>query len=837
MIGRENTAMMPPVPIAALIRLARPWGLIALVAAAIPVAIAILARRRGRHAGRFSVALQCLAIGVAGAALSCPEGRFGKRADAPWMVFRDVSASTRGQGERDLSWSPDLSVETYRFADAILAPQQAPAGEETRIGPVLRLARAQAGRAAGVVVATDGRFHDSEWAGQAEALGRIGLEVLVVPLDRPPRDARIAELRADRLPDGRCELRVTVSSNAVQRRRLEVARGSGENGRLLERGLNLLNGDIATFRLTDPGAPADRSVTYHARLSQGDEFPENDAASAAAWPVRTVAAVVARESVEVPPGLGERSGVRALRRVSPADAPTTAAGWMDYAGVVLVDSGGTLLDDEQRAALAEYVRNGGGLVLVGAGPHAGPADREDPLNKTAALLVNPYERTPLKVIVVLDASGSMGEPGESARIKFDAAINAVMALKRHLTERDALAVITFSDEAKRVYDSGDGPPDFAALHDALAAVRPSGSTHVQPALIEATQAPSPAGLRGLVLLVSDLMAKEFDPQQIALRFRERKLSLAIVETRSPGDSEPPGRSLEKLAALLNAPRVRRETLAGLAEIFARFLRDARGEALRRGKFSVTAAPELFGRPPGALPDLDAYLLAAPQREAEVLARVGDDPILARRRVGLGRTVALAVPMDDPKSNRAWRASAQWEALLTAATRWVLAPEPDPRFTGTLRRTGGKFHVTVEATDSTGSMNLLELTAAAARGAEPAGGEETPLLQTAPGRYEARIDTGTGPVALAVRDPGGRVVWRSAGASTCPPEFQGIGPDWGNLRRLAELTGGQILAVGALPEAGRDLHAQTYRPLWAYLLCAALGVMLLDWALTRVRARA
>ncbi|HUU58849.1 MAG TPA: hypothetical protein VMZ50_04850, partial [Phycisphaerae bacterium] len=347
---------------------------------------------------------------------------------------------------------------------------------------------------------------------------------------------------------------------------------------------------------------------------------------------------------------------------------------------------------------------------------------------------------------------------------------------------------------------------------------------------------SPAGLRGLVLLVSDLMAKEFDPQEIAARFRERKLSLAIVETKSSGDSEPPGRSLEKLAALLNAPRIRRETLAGLAEIFARFLRDARGEALRRGNFSVTAAPELFGRPLAGLPDLDAYLLAAPQREAEVLARVGDDPILARRRVGLGRTVALVAPMDDRESNRVWRASPQWEALLAAATRWVLAPEPDPRFTGTLRRTAGKFHVTVEATDSTGPMNLLELTVATARGAEPAGVAEAPLLQTAPGRYEARIGAGTGPIALAVRDPAGRVVWRSAGASTCPPEFQGIGPDWENLRRLAELTGGRILAVADLPEAGRDLHARTYRPLWAYLLCAALGLMLLDWALTRVWAR-
>ena len=43
-----------------------------------------------------------------------------------------------------------------------------------------------------------------------------------------------------------------------------------------------------------------------------------------------------------------------------------------------------------------------------------------------------------------------------------------MALKRHLTRSDALAVIPFSDRARRVYDSGDGPPDFVRLRDALA---------------------------------------------------------------------------------------------------------------------------------------------------------------------------------------------------------------------------------------------------------------------------------------------------------------------------------------------------------------------------------
>ena len=824
-------------PIAIVVRFVHPWWLVALAAATVPVLLAARARRRGRRVGRFSVALQCIAVCAAVGALSAPEAMLGRTADAPWIILRDVSPSTRGQSDGDGPWDPKLPREQFHFADAILAAGAEPGADETNASPALRLAAGRAPNAAGVVIETDGRFHDADWPAPAAALGRTGVDVIIVPMDSPPPDARIAELRARRAAGGRCELRVTVRAEAVQRRTVTVRRGGPAGAELWRRTLDLLAGDAATFRLTDPAIPAGRSAVYHATISPGDQFPENDRAAVLVPPATRTVAVVAGEGVELPADLPGLLGVR-TEALAASGAPVAAAGWMNYAAVLLADSTGALLGAAQRGALAEYVRGGGGLVLIGAGPHGRPADREDPLNRVAALVANPYERTPLKVIVALDASGSMTQrsdagAGGTGRVKFDVAAGAVMALKSHLTPRDALAVITFSDKPTRIYDSGGRRPDFVRLRDALAAVRPGGPTNAGAALAEAARHPAPEGLRGAVLLVSDLISKRFDAAETAAAFRRRKLSLAIVEIQTAGDAPGATVDLERLAAMLDAPHVRRETLAGLAEIFARFVRDARGEPIRRGNFPVTVRRRLFGLGAAKPPRLDAYVLSGRRRGAEVIAAVGADAILARRTVGLGRSVSAAVPLETPH-NPQWRTSPAWRGVLAAATRWVLAPEGDPRFDGGLATRKGTILLTIEARDARGPMNLLKLTALSA-GAEADGNAvATVLVQTAPGRYEARVGSADdGLVSVAVRDAGGRTVWRGSHGGTVPREFAALGADWQSLRRLAALTGGRMVAARDLPAAGRKARSRRYSPLWQFFLAAALAIMLLEWALTRV----
>ena len=834
---------------ASVVRLGQPWWLLAGVAAFVPPAIAAWARHHRRHQRPLAVTLQSLAIVLAAVALARPALPLGGKAEKPYLVLRDVSASTRLQSDVDLSWPRDLPRQLQDFAAGLLSGGEAhgSAALQTNLGPALRLAVARSAKLAGVVVLTDGQFHDAAWRGPATSLGQSKVPVFIVPFESPPADARIAAFSAEPDATGRCRLRVTVAANAPAGRTLRVWRQRPAAKQILQRELVLLGDDSVTIRHTDGdlSLPVDAAAVYRAELNAGDAFAENDIAAASLLPLGQHVAVVAKQ-----PGLWGKKLADALglsvAEVPPADAPRASAGWMDYAGVVLVDASGRLLDEAQREAIAGFVRGGGGLLLVGAGPHDAPADREDPLNRVSALLANPYERKPLKLVVVVDTSGSMSRPSEddtTGQIKFDLARQAVLALRRHLTASDAMAVITFSDRPRRIYDSGAGKIDFAAVRDALAAIRPSGPTMVIPALNAAASAPPSKGRDGLVLLVSDLRTEKYttgDVDRLAGLFMENKLSLGVVATGSQAPRPIPEPLLEllvrrlKRAEGLRSTLVRRDRLADLAEVFAGFLREARGDAIRRGRFEPASPATLFALPNVSLPKLDAYVLSAAQPNAEVLANVGSDPLLARRPVGLGRSVTLALPLDGGV-NDPWRRWRRLDALLAAAAKWTLRTGCDLRFGGKLRRAAGRLHLTLLAANDEGPMNMLKLIAHI----QPLSRGETrqaPLVQTAPGQYEMEIEIDSQPTAIVVRRSGGRVVWREALEQLPPRELAGIGPHWENLRALTALTGGRIISLDRLPSLGRELQAGRYTPIWPLLVATALLFMLIEWAAARIYRR-
>ena len=835
--------MMPDcIPIASLAGFEQPWWLFAAVAAAGPVLLAIRAGRRGRQIPRLNVALQCLAVLAATIALARPTAAIGPRARKSVLVLRDVSASCRGQSDRPVRLPAELPAERFDFAAAVAPAAVAPAMDpnRTRLGPALRLALARRDELAGLLIRTDGRFTDADWRQAAAAIGRAGLPVTVALMESPPPDVRMEALSAERAPDGTVRIALTVRSNALARRTVTLTRTRPPAAKLLlTKRLDLLPGQPATLRMTD-APPDSAAIVYRAELSPADAFAENDAAEALLPPASRRLAVVGGD----PPRAAALAAATALpvETLAPRDAPATAGGWMDYAAVVLVDATGTLLAAEQRAALAEYVRAGGGLVLLGAGPHGSPDDRDAPLNRIAALVANPYQRKPLALTVVLDASGSMAQPAAAAadaagRIKFHRAAQAVLALKRHLTDADALSVIAFSDSAKRIYDSGGAPPDFAALADALDRVRPAGPTDVREAMELASQAPAPPGRDGLVLVVSDLLTKAFRPDLVAERFRRHRLSLAVVaiaDAEAPAEPSP----LETTARLLSAPVIRRNSLIGLAEVFASLLRGARGRALRRGRFQAAMVREALGRPTGALPEVEAYLLCAPQDGAEVHARVGpqQDALLASRRAGLGRTVSLALPAA-PDDNPAWERSGELQRLLGAAAGWVLRPAGDSRFVGKAYRRGEALRIDLVAADGDGPMNLLQLTARVRPAGPDAPVRNIELEQTAPGRYEAAATLGPEPAHVAVGLAGGPVVWMAAVGRTAPPEFAAVGADWENLRLLAELTGGRIAPAAKLADLSQQWIRRGRTDLWPVLLAVAAALMLADWALARILRRA
>ncbi|MCD6303470.1 MAG: hypothetical protein J7M21_00735, partial [Planctomycetes bacterium] len=323
-------------------------------------------------------------------------------------------------------------------------------------------------------------------------------------------------------------------------------------------------------------------------------------------------------------------------------------------------------------------------------------------------------------------------------------------------------------------------------------------------------------------------------ERAAEMLRRRKLSLAVVAISASRPSRPGELALEVLVRLAGGRLVRRRHLAGLAEVFGELVRSARPAAVRRGRFFARADRGIFHLPPGALPEVRAYLPSAPTEGAEVLATVGreGDALLAVRRVGLGLSASLVLPPAG-RDNPAWSARRGWADVLVELVRGVLRRPGDSRFTGRVERTGGRLVVTLDAADTNGPMNLLEPVGRIVAAGPAGAGERTfELRQVAPGRYRGESAEPAGPAALAV-SVGGRDAWRAALPAAAPRELAAIGADWEKLDSLAELTGGRIADAGNVP--ARRLEGSTGRvAAWPVLLAAACAAMLAEWLLVRLR---
>jgi hypothetical protein len=775
--------------------------------AALSVGWFVLSRRR---VGNVRRAAQSAALLLLGLAVLSPSVRLPGQRDPKMLVLRDVSASVETQLEVPLALPEDLSRREVRFAGGLSASGELPDTSRTTFAPALDYAAAEvrAGRAGGVVLVTDGRFTD-DWQAAAGQFAAAGAPLWIVPLDAPPRDGRVVSVAVQ--PNGEArDVTVTLASNAGMTRRVRVVRRSaGENEVvLLERKVRLPSDRPRSIRLTDRPPSIQANWLWEAELLPPDAVPVNDWDLGVARPEPGRVAWIAVERPATLP-----AGARFL---SPDAVPSAGTGLRNFDAVVLLDAVGALLGEPQREWLARYVRLGGGLVLLGAGPSRTPADREDPLNRVAALVPDPFRRRPIDLVVVLDASGSMAGTNRQLTSRFYHATQACLALQDHLTDRDRLAVLVFSDRPNEVYRS-DGPPNFADLADVLAAVRPSGPTRVAEAIRLAADQPIADGRTGLILVLSDLQAAPFDAERLADHLRNAGRGLAVV-----GIGEGPASGdLAALATRLGAALRVRDSLEDLAAVFGRLVRRHRGGRERRARFQIETAGEWTLL--RDLPQPITLLLTAPTAGTDVLAwvRPGVEPLLGLRRVGLGRsaTLALAEPTAVP--------SAVVERLISGVARPAgggaevrLTVEPNRlELRATLRPPW--------RTDRQLAVDRVLLN-------DPAGRVESfPTELTAPGEYRVRLPGSDGPAGLSLRDETGRVLWRDVTNAVFGAEVARLGADFQTLRRLAELTGGTLIAADRLAEVNLPHRLQPRRGHLAPVL-AGLGLvfMLGDWVWRR-----
>jgi hypothetical protein len=505
---------------------------------------------------------------------------------------------------------------------------------------------------------------------------------------------------------------------------------------------------------------------YDVRLSAtpADPWPENDTA----------------EALWTPGGIGAEGGRRVLvvgeplvgllpdsvavpEDRFPADASQlAAAGWQVIVRSAPLDAAppeGRAMPPSAAAAIDRFVRDtGGGLLLLGRPPSAGPDPAADTLARLSPVWTRPHAGGRLHVVFVLDASASMNGPGDAGGAsKFRLLAEAVAAAADLLAADDRVTVLTFNDTAAR-RAAGPWRDVGPALRGALAAVAPAGGTTPDaalPLLTAALDDPAAAGRRPLIVLVTDgdIPAIAADRWAAALApGADARLALVAPAAAAGGGALARLRASVPGTTLLPADD---------PAAWAGVLRKA---VIAQVEGPVSATPLPWRTAPAAdfSADGDAAAWARTwvKPEATLLAEgrprdSGEPPVPAAAIVqrGLGRAAAVPLALAGGAAP-----SPGGRALLDALLQRLAPPAGDRRFTAAARPApDGGWQLSVDAADGAAFLDHESLTA---RVLAPGAADALAVAvgQTGPGHYAARLP-GVGPRAV--------VITRAAGPAAAP----------------------------------------------------------------------
>ncbi|MFT3789158.1 MAG: VWA domain-containing protein [Tepidisphaeraceae bacterium] len=674
----------------------------------------------GRRAWRFLLAVGATLLLLAGAGVHAMW-----RTPATIVALVDVSPSTRGASYRSIdalrerlrTLAGSTNIRVIRFASGLLegnddALQDVPTDRTSVILP----------DADAVLLFSDGRADITR--------SRAHVFPVIDPELEKAGDGRVTAI--ERVGD-----RVIATVHAATTRQLS------EPSRTIDAG------DAVVEFVT----PADQAARV--ALARGDRWPEND--------TLTLGPMVGRATQRWWLGANAPAGWQA--RASP---PVDRSEWLGVSVVVLNDVSTASLDLPTQQALATYVRDlGGGLVIVGgphtlsAGGYAGtPLDALSPLSSTPPM---PQRRW----IILVDASGSMAEATDG-RSRLSTALDAALAAGRSVPRADRIDLATFARDMHWLTRSAS--PDALTVPTDMPA---SGPTNLRAALESILSEPQGEVPTELILL-TDGNAELGDVAALRRQLDNRHINVRLLALAPIADDS----TIRQVAS-----SVETSTEPSLWS----------ADAVRLTSTSALQ-PMIEGK--AWLPSLGVTIRGWNRvwlrTDATELARSRDDVLAATWRVGTGRVTTLA-----------FEASS---GLVEKQADDVRATPTDP----TLSVRWSADTVVVHATDTAGKpQNGLTLSA-------HVDDRVIELMQTAPGEYR-----GTFPRAPAPRI--GRLLRTDALVDVgtiearYAEEFDAIGIDRSTLTALARDTGGEVV------EPNRSTPLSIVRPTRSVDASLTLGV--------------
>ncbi|WP_461508007.1 VWA domain-containing protein [Rhodopirellula baltica] len=518
----------------------------------------------------------------------------------------------------------------------------------------------------------------------------------------------------------------------------------------------------------------------------------------------------------------------------PEGIPSDLSEMQGYECLILSNVPATSMSMRQMDLIGIYVQDlGGGLIMLGGDQAFGLGGyyrtQIEEILPVRSNFEKEREKPSLAMMLVIDKSGSMG--GQKIELAKDAAQAAVELLG----PKDAIGVIAFDGDSYTVSELRS-TSDRGAISDAISTIEASGGTNMYPAMADAYEAllGATAKLKH-VILMTDGVSSPGDFQGVAGDMSASRITLSTVAL-GQGSSED---LLEELAQIGGGRYYFCDDPQSVPQVFAKETVEASKSAINELPF----VPQLV-RPTSVLdgieldlsPLLLGYVVTRPKPTAEfILASESGDPLLVWWRYGLGMSVAFT---SDAKNRWAgeWMTWPDFGTFWAQIIRHAMRKDDNRGVFVEVERNGNQTRVVMDAVDDNG--RFIDEAETRLTVIDPRlKNEKIAMRQTAPGRYEASVETlrrGAYHFDIATNRMDGTSQRSSRGIAVGYPDELRLLPRGDELlRQIASVSGGRYDAPASSITENDDRTARDPVPIWPWLLMAGLVLFIADVAFRRV----
>ena len=496
----------------------------------------------------------------------------------------------------------------------------------------------------------------------------------------------------------------------------------------------------------------------------------------------------------------------------------------DLSGVQLVilnnlDLNAFTLD--QKSRLEEYVKNGGGLLLIGGERQLYKEDKQmDALDRLLpAKLAPPKSPEGTCVALIIDKSSSMeGRKIELARL-------SAVGVVDHLRPIDSIGVLIFDNSYQWAVPMRHAE-DKSLIKRLISGITPDGGTQIAPALTEAYRkvGASKATYKHIVLL-TDGISEEGDSIELAKEAAQHEVTISTV-----GLGQDVNRTyLERVATtsggrsyFLNEPQ-------GLEQILLKDVQDYSGSTSVEKPLTPIVENKveiLDGVGIDSAPPLKGYVRFTAKPAAETILGIDaekKDPLYTRWQYGLGRA---GVFTSDAKSRwaEAWVGWAGFDKFWINVTRDLLAHTDESEATAQFDTANGDILVSYHL--GSGVVEPPQPPPIYALG--PNGFEKPIEIQKiAPRVYRGRLHIRQLSGLFRIRPVNESRAFPEIGLYRQQEELQDYGSNQALLKQISNLTGGKFNPQPAevFDSGGRSIYVSW--ELWPALLGLAIALTIAE----------